>query len=317
VTLGVRRWFDMDSSALAAASRAALAWDVREDEAELWLARPRGTIVTVGAFDRPHGLTLEEGEAIARRGSGGPPVRIGEGSLWIALLLPRVDALVACDEPRILNRHVRPLLKALTRSGALAHYFGRDWISVKHRPAAWIGFAHARATGRTVVEAVLACRTPFHVGERASFLGKAPGTIAEITGSQVEPEALGDAVVRAWSEASGRAAVDRGGSPAFEASDGAQDPRLEPPWAATVEEAIGAIGAGADREGKMRVGGELMASTDAIAELEARLAQEPEAEVAALVDATLGAAGVAIEGVREMRSVAEVIEEARRAPHGT
>ena len=120
MALAVRRSFGIGARDLAAASRAAL--DVPlVDEAELWIARPAGEALAIGAFQRNPG-----GESV-RRGSGGPTVRMGEGTLWVALLLPRVDALVACDEAHLFIRYVRARLRSLTRCGALAHFFGRDW----------------------------------------------------------------------------------------------------------------------------------------------------------------------------------------------
>jgi hypothetical protein len=312
VTLGIHRAFDADPVQLARLSRAALAYEGEaEDEAVLCVARPRSSAVLLGAFGRAEDA-LPRDVPVHRRASGGPAVRIGEGSLWTLLLLPRVNALLSdCDEARIVNRHVRPFLRALTKTAALAHFFGRDWISVKHRPAAWIGFAHAHGTGRTVVEAVFACTTPFDVGPRASYLGKEPGTLASIAGRDVEPAALADAIARAWAEATGRAVVDRGALPDVGADDHAGVP-ADPPWAATVDEAIGVVGAGPDARGRFRVGGDFLVSTDALAELEAALPETADADVGARVDATLGAPGVALDGVRSLTSVRDVILAARR-----
>ena len=133
-----------------------------------------------------------------RRGSGGPEVRLGPGTVHVALALAHPGALVPCDEKRIVNRAVRPLLRALTRIGALAHFFGRDWVSVQHRPVAWVGFAHDAGTRRTLFEAFVAVRTPFHVTERPSFLGKTPGTLEAIVGKPIEPQRLVDAIVDAY-----------------------------------------------------------------------------------------------------------------------
>lgn len=304
MTLGVRRSFGIGARELAAASCAALDRPLL-DEAELWIARPCEEAITLGAFGRaPAG----DAKLLVRRGSGGPAVRVGEGTLWVALLLSRVDALVACDESRIVNRYVRPLLRALGKQGALAHFFGRDWISVKHRPAAWTGFAHDRASGRAVFEAFVACDTPFDVGPRASFLGKEPGTLASIVGGPVDLTRLADAVVASYADAYGRAAIDRGEVP----DDGpaSEDVRLDPPWAATVDEVIGVVGAGPDARGRFRVGGDLLASRDAIGALEASLEGSKE-DVAALVDAALAAPHVALDGVRSLESIARVVLAAR------
>ena len=93
----------------------------------------------------------------------------------------------------------------------------------------------------------------------------------------------------------------------------AEDLRGDPPWAATRDEAIGVIGAGRDRAGRLRIGGELMVSRDAVTRLEARLADAEDSDAAAIagaVDASLGAADVALVGVRSLTSLRDVLVEA-------
>jgi hypothetical protein len=308
MAIGVRRSFGIGARPLAWASRAARDAPLA-DEAELWLGRSDEDAVILGAFQR--NTTRAPAPRVVQRGSGGPSVHLGAGTLWVALLLPRADALVACDEAHLVNRYVRPLLRALTKCGALAHFFGRDWISVRHRPAAWVGFAHDRASGRAVIEAFVARETPFALEPRASFLGKEPGTLAEIVGAPVEETRLAEAIVAAYADAYGRTAIDRGQLPPGDASEEAL--LEEPPWAATVEEAIGLLGAGSDARGHFRIGGDLLVSRDALAALEAALVGASDDDVSAAVDATLGAQGVALDGVRSLTSVRDVILAARRA----
>jgi len=93
----------------------------------------------------------------------------------------------------------------------------------------------------------------------------------------------------------------------------AADLRRDPPWAATVEEAIGVIGAGADADGRFRVGGDWLVSADAHARLEERLAGAPEDAIASIIDAILGAPGVALVGVRSLHSVHDVVTRARKS----
>jgi hypothetical protein len=311
MALGVRRSFGIGALELAAASRATL--DVPlTDEAELWLARPDEDAIAPGAFQRP---ALDAPLAL-RRGSGGPAVRMGPGTLWLALLLPRVGALVACDEARLVNRYVRPLLKALAKCGTLAHFFGRDWISVEHRPAAWIGFAHDSTTGRAAVEAFIARSTPFDAGPRDSYVGKEPGTLASITGAVVEEARLADAIVAAYAAAYGRAAIDRGAiavSPALPAGRGPGGGVIEdPPWLATIPETIGPLGAGPDATGRFRIGGDLLVSRDALFSLETSVATARDEDLDLLIDTTLRAPHVALDGVRSLTSVRDVIVAARR-----
>ena len=316
MAIGVRRSFGIGAQELAAASRAAL--DVAlADEAELWIARPDEEAVALGAFQRQGSLALPPSLApvVVRRGSGGPAVRMGTGTLWLALLLPRVDALVACDESRLVNRYVRPLLRALTRCGAPAHFFGRDWVSVKHRPAGWVGFAHDRKSGRVAIEAFIARETPFAIEPRPSYLRKEPGTLRSILNAPVEEARLVDAVVAAYADSYGRTAIDRGPvSPSPSPPGGREtgDEVLDPPWTAIIDEAIGPLGAGPDAEGRFRIGGDLLVSRDALAALEATLERTEDRDLDAVVDAALRAPGVALDGVRSLRSISEVIRAARR-----
>jgi hypothetical protein len=69
-----------------------------------------------------------------------------------------------------------------------------------------------------------------------------------------------------------------------------------------------------DAAGAMRVGGDLLASADAILALERALAaalQDTDAEIARMVDEALDAPGVTLFGVRERASLVDVIRTAR------
>jgi hypothetical protein len=289
-----------DARVIAASSRASLDRPLR-CAAELSLAIVSDDAVLVGAFQRAKGL---------RRGSGGPEVRVGPGTVHVALALAHPAALIACDEKRIVNRYVRPLLRALTKAGgthAAAHYFGRDWISIAHRPVAWVGFAHDSTTRRTLFEAFVAVRTPFALTERASFLGKPHGTLEALAGTAVDEGRLVQAIADAYSGGLGAIPLDWPDAPSPEG-----DAPAEPPWAAVVDEAIGPIGAGLDAHGVFRVGGDLLVSRDALSRLEALAATAPEDELAHIVDETLGSPGAALDGVRSLVSVRDVILAARR-----
>ena len=332
--MGILRAGHRSAGEIAAHSRSALDRPLAHP-GELWIALARDEGLLLGAFQRAAGAPSIAPRS--RRGSGGPEVRVGPDTLHVALALASPGALTPCDERRIVNRAVRPLLRALTRVGALAHFFGRDWISVRHRPAGWVGFAHDATTRRTLFEAFIALRTPFHLGPRASFLGKTPGTLEEIVGQAIQPErlvgAIVDAYVAAWAvepvdtsprepPSAEREQADDLGSGARKAAAAAPFGEGEhandlapdwgdPPWAATVEEAIGTLGAGPDALGVFRIGGDLLVSRDALARLEARSPHVPDDALGALVDETLGAPGVALDGVRSLTSVRDVIAQGR------
>jgi hypothetical protein len=312
---------------LSAWSRAGLDRPLDGADAELVVAVPVDEGLVLGAHQRASelGAELLAGRAIHRRGSGGGEARVGPGTVWLQLALAHSSALVPCEPDRLLNRYVRPLLRALTRLGVTAHYFERDWVSGAKRPVASLSFAHDASTGRAMVEAIVAVTTPFAVRARATTLGKEPATLAEL-GLRGGPSALAEALVSSYVSAHGGAS-DLGelrarAEPAARAelAEPAElaDLAGEPPWAATRGEAIGLVGAGHDSGGRLRFGGELMVSRDALASLETGLAALPTAldaaalaaAVDALVDATLAAPGVALFGLRSLRSVRDALLEA-------
>ena len=98
---------------------------------------------------------------------------------------------------KLVNRHVRPLLKALTRvTSAPANYFGRDWIAMAHRPIAFVGFAHSAEHGTGLLEAVIAVDTPLdpRPSSRSHRRGRWP---AVDTAFRAVLDAI-EASVRAW-----------------------------------------------------------------------------------------------------------------------
>ncbi|HWL87097.1 MAG TPA: hypothetical protein VNO21_14920, partial [Polyangiaceae bacterium] len=176
--------------------------------AELSVSRVRQELLIAGSFQR----CGADGDArpCVRRISGGPIVEVGPGTLHVLLALAHPGALVPSDAMHLVNRYVRPLLSALTKLGAKANYFGRDWISVNKRPVAWVGFAHDAQSGRAAFEALVAVSTPFATGaraRRASFQGKAPGTLEEVLGREIDADVLVETMARAYIETYGAACV--------------------------------------------------------------------------------------------------------------
>ncbi|MDI1433147.1 lipoyl protein ligase domain-containing protein [Polyangium sorediatum] len=162
--------------------------------AHLALSLVDGAAVVLGAAQRAGRVVdlaacRQRGIPILRRATTGTAAWLGGRGLVVTLALPHVAALVADATPRtLLNRNVRPLLGALTRAGMLAHYFGREWITLRRRPAALLGFDVA-ASGAVLVEAFIghdaAIALPDEItteSERAvdRFLGKKPASLAEL-----------------------------------------------------------------------------------------------------------------------------------------
>jgi hypothetical protein len=310
--LGVVRAGARGAEAMAAHSRAALDRLLRVP-AELWVAVAVDEGTLLGTFQRAAGMPRPP--VLARRGSGGPEVLVAEGTVHVELSLEHPGAFGGADARRIVNRSVRPLLRGLSRvlgAAGPASYFGRDWVSAGASPCAWVGFAHDATTRRTSFEAFVAVRTPFASAPRASFRGKEPRSLESLAHRSIDPSAVAEAIVEAYvAEATG-GAVELAAEPDLGAGPIPHDDLYaDPAWTATAEEAIGLVGAGLDARGAFRVGGDLLASRDAMARLELAAATAADEDLASVVNGTLGAAGVALDGVRSLVTIRDVIAAAR------
>ena len=154
----------------------------------------RGPAVVLGAAQRAgRVLRLDacaaRGTPVLRRATSGPAAYVGEQAILWTLALPHVAALVPDATARtLLNRNVRGFLKGFRQAGAIAHYFGREWISVRHRPAALLGF-EATPDGAVLIEVVAGVEASIALpealataGEHAvdRWLGKVPAGLAEV-----------------------------------------------------------------------------------------------------------------------------------------
>jgi lipoate-protein ligase A len=293
----------------------------------LFIAPVTSAEIVLGAYQRAaSALRMDQVTAravpVTRRASGGPAVWIGPGTVHVLLALPRPDALVAGNAAQLANRYVRPLLAALSRllpgERARAHFFGRDWVTVAHRPASWIGWAHQASTGRSIVEAFVALSHPFALPAQLdgyparaadAYLGKAPSTVAEAAGRSFDVnevmEAIGDAYERAYP---GRIERRTAGDEELRVAAG----DVRPPFDALEEAAIGFVGAGA-AQGRLELGGDFFASLDLLPELErafAGLAPEAAAAWDAALGATLEGGGFALEGLRDRTALCRVARAA-------
>lgn len=269
--------------------------------------------------DRPAAL---DGAPLERRGSGGPTLQVGGGMLWLQLALATPDALVPCTPSKLLNRHVRPLLKALTSLGRLSHYFGRDWIATRRRPSAWVGFAHHATSGRSLVEALVPVEGLVPWPEpRASLMGKAPWTLGEAdSAAPLIMERVRERLVTSYVDdlSAGASPVVATIAPTHDASPIIGD---DPPWQAWCEDAIGRICAGRDGAGRLRLGGEFMASVDAVQAVEdgvLRLGSGLSADaVGQLIDGAFARSNGTILGVTDLRKIRDVLLEAARERNGS
>src|SRR5258708_11473518 len=107
VRLGVLRAGKVPVATLAAWSQTALDRPMAHD-AVLWVAEALDEATVLGAFER--GSSAGAGGLVVRRGSGRPRLRVGPGTLHVALSLVRPDALSPCDVPPPPNPAAPPLL---------------------------------------------------------------------------------------------------------------------------------------------------------------------------------------------------------------
>lgn len=178
-----------------------------------WIAGSviEGPAVALGALQRA-GRVVDldaaraAGVRVLRRTTSGTAVYIGRVAILWTLALPHVAALVPDASPStLLNRNVRGFLQGLSRQGAIANYFGREWIAVKHRPAALLGF-EATPEGAVLIEVIAGIDAPIALPaafatetERAvdRWLGKDPASLEEVMVGAIAPEALAGAVIEA------------------------------------------------------------------------------------------------------------------------
>lgn len=279
---------------------------MRDKTPELWLL----DITDSGTLRSP----LEGRGADLVRASCGADVHVDPGVLHALLLLPRLDALEPVRVDVIFNRTVRPLLRAISKTGALAHYFGRDWIAAEHRPVALLGFAHNAITQRTLVEAFIGVTSSPCGAARASYQDKEPTTIAELAPQEFTVPEIAERIESAFLDAYGLAREDATLDAFLGAAGVPQDVRVvrEPPpsFVDSIEEAIGPVRVGRDEAGRVRFGGELMISFDALEALEealCRIDTRDTKAVAQAVETTIGRSGVALFGVRSLDTFVHLV----------
>ncbi len=175
-------------------------------EAAITASLVEGPAVVLGALQRAGRVVdlaacATAGTPVLRRCTTGTAGYIGQHALVWTLALPHVAALAPDATARtLLNRNVRGFLQGLSRGGAPAHYFGREWIAIQHRPAALLGF-EALPDGRVVIEvfagldATIALPSALRAEEERAIdrhRGKEPLALGE-----VDPAALALRVIEA------------------------------------------------------------------------------------------------------------------------
>ncbi len=247
----------------------------RADAGEAWSAGSvvEGPVVVLGARQRREAVTSSA--QVVRRRTTGTAAWMGGRALWCAVALPTIDALYADTTlGTLLNRNVRPWLRGMTRSGIAAAYFGREWVAVKHRPAAMLGY-ELSPSGALLMEMIVgwdeAIGLPAEMATEAErgidrWRGKTPVAVGEGRDATV---VLG-ALMAAVAERAG--AVEMADEPAGEAWVATEGPRE----VVGVEVPIGRVEAGRVAGGGLWLGGDALVATPWLEALAAALAAGTE-----------------------------------------
>jgi hypothetical protein len=270
----------------------------------LFVGKSAESAVLLGAFQRACELPAASvgSRAVLRRITGGGAIEVGPGVLAVTMAYPNLPSLAKSALPlqsaQILNRAVRPVLRALTRTVHPTQYFGRDWLSSEKRPTGLVSFAHEARSDRLVVEAFLSFGASCLTLERASYQGKIPVSYEDLRKKPVDEARF----VEVLAEESGllvepfpEGFSDRGSMPEPD----------EPGWKSRVDEALGPLYAGRDAQGLVRLGGELVASFDRVAWLERNL--EPLSERESRIDQAFTESGAHLFGVKSLRSISDLL----------
>ncbi|HKE12487.1 MAG TPA: hypothetical protein VKE73_13050 [Myxococcota bacterium] len=279
---------------------------------------------------------------LVRRWTGGHATAYGDGILSISLILPGPSAWLSAAESipaeKLLNRHVRGLLRAFSALGAPAFYPGRDCVTVSARPVAYVS-CERDAFGVCLVQAVVGLSRPYRAEKNAR-----PGPEEEAAGAQATflaelvrgpadlGERVGDAVLSAYAA---RHALSLDVAPLSELESQAVAERearlrLHGPREDSVE---GMVGSGlfatpiggleafvaleqSRTLGRVRILGDFIADSAGVAELEEALRMRPADwhSVDGAVERILGGPEHFTLGLRERQTVTHaVLEAARRA----
>lgn len=246
-------------AATAAARGRALVRDLDDSRAGICASVVHGPVTVLGARQRPAAV-LSSGPWI-HRATTGAEAHIAGAAVWWSLALPSVRTLFPdATTDTLLNRNVRGFLRGFTACGALAHFFGRDVISVRHRTGAILGY-DVLDDGRVLLDVIAGWTDALSLpdGSRAELRRDGPrpeGVALQGLVQGRQPEAFAQAVM----EAVAVRAQQRLEHVGERAIDGAAPTWVEPAEVGSVRVPIGWVEAGVVR-GAPWLGGDLLAST--------------------------------------------------------
>jgi hypothetical protein len=297
-----------------------------------------GDVLSLGRHHVVPSQAPSSGVGLARRLGGGRAAPLGAGFAGVVLALPRRASLLAPGTTlvpeQILNRYVRGLLGALESLGARAYYPGRDLVTIDGRIAASMGFELA-ADGTTIVEMSIAVTRSFACVSRfadrvdpagvvpiALVLDEQAACIADVAGRAPDLEELATALAAGYASRLGCDATVGDALGPLEPDDawleaGRLAPHLD--RHAAGRDLLGVVEVYAARAGDrvddVRIGGDVLAASDAVARLEAAVRGAPiERDVLRRrVAAALAGPDDVLLGVRDPATIADLVFEACRS----
>ncbi len=208
---------------------------------------------------------------VLRRSTSGTAIALSPGATAVlALALPSLTALMPdARGPTTLNRNVRGWLRGITALGPLAHYFGREWLSIGKRPAGVLALSAPR-DGTIVLELWIGIDEPVALPavlasprERAldRWLGRAPAAWSALCNKPLTLEALDAVAARAASHHGLR--CERVDGPIALPAAALPEPKGPARWLEPCPCAIGWIDLGAQDDGAPWLGGDLLVGESA------------------------------------------------------
>lgn len=205
--------------------------------------------------------------ALFHRHTTGSEAQLSGAVLYHALALPRVDALYPDASARtLLNRNLRAILRGYTAAGVPLRYFGTEVLALLGQPVALVGYEQT-ASGAVLIEVLIGLEQPCVV--RPALQREPPSALYEILRREPPPEELLERAVNGVIERLGASAV----AIAQLAVVGLPEVSLLPHSPAQVTIPLGVVEAVV--EPRVRITGDLLVGSAALAEVERRAAADP------------------------------------------
>ena len=274
----------------------ALAWTEAQGRPLLVSASLNTEALVLGALQREDTLRSRSSARfdvqLACRFSTGTEAQLSGAVLYHALTLPRVDTLFNDATPRtLLNRNLRAILQGYTAAGVPLRYFGTEVLALLGHPVALVGYDQT-ASGAILLEVIIGLENPCVV--RSALKRQPPAALYRLLRAAPTPQDLLTRAVAGSVARLGATVVDITASLPSAQTVVASPDESSPP--ASVAIPLGVVEAVTSP--RVRITGDLLVSTAALAQVEA-LAQAALDAGAAISEAVLAPLrAAALDGAR-------------------